>query len=59
VRGRLRRDQVRHHGQGPVRVDSGDGIKVDPNKSLEALTKAAHVGVEGKAVFGVCQQLLF
>jgi hypothetical protein len=40
-------------------VDSGDGIKADPNKSLEALAKAARVGVEGKTAFGVCQQLLF
>lgn len=40
-------------------VDSADGIKVDPNKSLEALTKASHAGLEAKAALGVCQQLLF
>jgi RHS repeat-associated protein len=40
-------------------VDSSDGIKVDPNKSLEALTKANHAGLEAKAALGVCQQLLF
>jgi RHS repeat-associated protein len=40
-------------------VDSSDGIKVDPNKSLEALTKSGHAGLEAKAAFGVCQQLLF
>lgn len=39
-------------------VDSDDGLKFDLNKLLEAFAKPG-LGVEAKAVVGVCQKALF
>ncbi len=42
-----------------VCVDSGEGIKGDPNKMKDLFHEPAKFGLEGKALLGVCQKILF